>query len=98
MSKKSLIIPIIVLLVAAGLLFAIAGHWTAWEGTRTNQVTDDAYLRADMTPLSTRISGTVRKVNVDDFEAVKPGQLLVQLHDEDYRANLEQAKAALAAA
>jgi membrane fusion protein (multidrug efflux system) len=97
MSKKSLIIPIVVLLVAAGLLFAIAGHWTAWEGTRADQVTDDAYLRADMTPLSTRISGTVRKVNVGDYQKVTSGQVLMELDDDDYRADLDQAKAALAA-
>lgn len=97
MIKKSLIIPIIVLLVAAGLLFAIAGHWTAWEGARADQVTDDAYLRADMTPLSTRISGTVRRVNVQDYQKVTSGQVLMELDDDDYRANLDQAKAALAA-
>lgn len=97
MSKKSWIIPLVVLLVAAGLLFAIAGHWTAWESHRADQRTDDAYLRADMTPLSTRISGTVRKVNVGDYESVKAGQTLLELDDDDYQANLDQAKAALAA-
>jgi membrane fusion protein, multidrug efflux system len=97
MSKKSLIIPLIVLLAAAGLLFGIAGHLTEWLGNRPDQVTDDAYLRADMTPLSTRISGTVRKVNVNDYQSVKAGQLLIELDDDDYRAALNQAQAALAA-
>src|ERR1700739_1472929 len=97
MSKRSWIIPLVVLLVAAGLLFAIAGHWTEWDGHRAEQRTDDAYLRADMTPLSTRISGTVRKVNVGDYESVKAGQTLLELDDDDYKANLDQAKAALAA-
>jgi membrane fusion protein (multidrug efflux system) len=85
------------LLAAAGLLFGIAGHLTGWQGDRPNQVTDDAYLRADMTPLSTRISGTVRKVNVNDYQSVKAGQTLIELDDEDYRAALNQAQAALAA-
>jgi len=98
MSKRAVIIPFVMLGVAAALLFTINGCWTSWEGGKAKQRTDDAYVRADMTPLSTRISGTVRKLDVDDFEAVKPGQLLVQLDDEDYRAILEQAKAALAAA
>jgi multidrug resistance efflux pump len=97
MSKKSLIIPLVVLLVAAGLLFGIAGHLTGWQGNRPDQVTDNAYLRADMTPLSTRISGTVRKVNVNDYQSVKAGQTLIELDDEDYRATLNQAQAALAA-
>jgi membrane fusion protein (multidrug efflux system) len=95
--KQSWIIPLLVLLAAAVLLFAIAGHWTEWEGHRADQRTDDAYLRADMTPLSTRISGTVRKVRVGDYESVKAGQPLIELEDIDYRANLDQGKAALAA-
>lgn len=96
MLKKSLIIPLIVLLAAAGLLFGIAGHWTGWQESRPNQRTDDAYLKADMTPLSTRISGTVKKVDVGDYQSVKAGQTLVELEDDDYRAALNQAQAALA--
>ena len=96
MSKKAWIIPSIVLLAAAGLLFGIAGHWTSWQGSRPDQATDDAYLKADMTPLSTRISGTVRRVSVGDYQNVKAGQALIELDDDDYRANLKQAEAALA--
>jgi membrane fusion protein (multidrug efflux system) len=96
MSKKSWIIPLIVLLTAAGILFGIAGHWTGWQGARPDQETDDAYLKSDMTPLSTRISGTVKKVNVGDYQQVKAGQPLIELDDDDYRAALMQAQAALA--
>jgi membrane fusion protein (multidrug efflux system) len=98
MSKQAILVPVITLGVAALLLFTIRGCWTTWEGGSADQRTDDAYVRADMTPLSTRVSGTVRKMEVNDFEAVKAGQLLVQLDDEDYRAVLEEAKAALAGA
>jgi membrane fusion protein (multidrug efflux system) len=97
MTNKSLIVPTIVLLVAAALLFAVAGHWTAWDGSRADQSTDDALLRADVTPLSTRISGTVRKVNVGDYEKVTAGQALIELDDRDYQAVLDQAQATLAA-
>jgi membrane fusion protein (multidrug efflux system) len=97
MSKKSFIIPLIVLLVAAGLLFGIAGRWTGWQGNRPDQETDDAYLKADMTPLSTRVSGTVNKVAVTDYQEVKAGQTLMVLDSEDYQATLNQAQAALAA-
>ncbi len=98
MSKRAIIIPAITLGVAATLLFTIRGCWTSWEGGGAEQRTDDAYVRADMTPLSTRVSGTVRKVEVEDFASVKPGQLLVQLDDEDYQAVLAEARAALAGA
>jgi membrane fusion protein (multidrug efflux system) len=96
MSKRA-IIPLIVLL-AAGLLFvAINGWWTSWFSDRAEQKTDDAYVQADMTPLSTRISGTVRKMEVEDYQSVKAGQVLVEIDDDEYRAIVEQAKAALAA-
>src|ERR1700720_1409167 len=97
MSKRAVITPIVVLGVAGLLLFTINGCWTRWEGGGAEQRTDDAYLRADMTPLSTRISGTVRKVNVNDYQSVKAGQILIELDDDDYRAALNQAQAALAA-
>jgi membrane fusion protein, multidrug efflux system len=96
MLKRNIIVPLVTLGVAALLLFTINGCWNSWQGGAVEQRTDDAYVRADMTPLSTRISGTVRNMDVDDYEAVKPGQLLVQLDDQDYRAILEEAKAALA--
>ncbi|HET6217220.1 MAG TPA: HlyD family secretion protein [Acidobacteriaceae bacterium] len=98
MSKRALIVPVVVLVVAAALLFTIKGCWSSWEGGHAEQRTDDAYVRADLTPLSTRISGTVRKMEVGDYQAVQPGQLLVQLEDQDYAAGLAQAKAALAGA
>jgi membrane fusion protein, multidrug efflux system len=97
MSKKSLITPLAVLVAAAILLFGIAGRLTGWQGNRPDQVSDDAYLRADMTPLSTRISGTVHKVNISDYQSVKAGQILIELDADDYRAALDQAQAALAA-
>jgi membrane fusion protein (multidrug efflux system) len=93
-----MIVPVVVLVVAAALLFTIKGCWTSWEGGHAEQRTDDAYVRADLTPLSTRISGTVRKMEVGDYQAVQPGQLLVQLEDQDYAAGLAEAKAALAGA
>ena len=98
MSKRAMIVPVLTLCVAAGLFLTINGCWTRWEGGGAEQRTDDAYLRADLTPLSTRISGTVRKMEVGDYEPVKAGQLLVQLEDDDYGAMLAEAKAGLAAA
>lgn len=96
--KTTVIVPIVTLAVAACLLFVIMGGWTSWGADSAEQTTDDAYVRADLTPMSTRVSGTVRKMAVDDFESVKPGQLLVQLDDDDYRAIVAEAKAALAGA
>jgi membrane fusion protein, multidrug efflux system len=93
-----MIVPVVVLVVAGALLFTIRGCWTTWSGGGAEQHTDDAYVRADLTPLSTRISGTVRKMEVSDYQPVTAGQLLVQLEDDDYAAMLAEAKAGLASA
>src|SRR6202789_1919899 len=98
MQKRAIIIPVVVLAVAAALFFTIHSGWNAWVGGGAEQETDDAYVRADLTPLSTRISGTVRKMEVSDYQPVTAGQLLVQLEDDDYAAMLAEAKAGLASA
>jgi len=97
MSKRAIVVPLIVLVVAGLLFFVINGRWTSWFGGRAEQETEDAYVQADMTPLSTRISGTVRQMKVEDFDSVKAGQVLVEIDAADYRAIVEEAKAALAA-
>ena len=71
--SKRIIVPLVTLGVAALLLFTINGCWNSWEGRAGGQKTDDAYVRADMTPLSTRISGTVRSVDVNDYQLVAQG-------------------------
>ena len=90
--------PVLVVLLAAAIVFTITRNWNSWEGGKAEQVTDDAYVRGDLTPLSTKVAGVVREVKVSDFQAVHKGDLLVQLDDDDYRAQVEQASAAVAAA
>ena len=101
-AKRSLIlktlIPVFVLALAALILFGIIGGWNRWVGSGSTQKTDDAILRADITPLSTRVSGTVAQVAVADYQRVKAGDLLVQLKDDDFKAQVAQAGAGVAAA
>lgn len=98
-SRLRRFVPVLlVLLLAAVLLVVITSNWNAWIGSKGSQKTDDAYLRADITPLSTRLSGTVKEVAVEDYQRVKAGDLLVQLKDDDYRAQVEQSEAAVQAA
>ena len=90
--------PALVVVLAAAVAFTITRNWNSWEGGRIEQVTDDAYVRGDLTPLSTKVAGIVRDVRVSDFQSVRHGDLLVQLDDDDYRAQVAQASAAVAAA
>src|SRR5215470_4567891 len=89
------IVPAIILLLAAGILILITGNWNTWTGERVSQRTDDAYIRADLTPLSTKVAGLVATVPVSDYQWVDAGDLLVQLRDDDFRAQVQQAKAAV---
>jgi membrane fusion protein (multidrug efflux system) len=75
----------------------ITWKWNAWEGGKIDQVTDDAYVRGDLTPLSTKVAGIVSDVKVSDFQQVGPGDLLVELEDTDYQAHVRQATAAVEA-
>ena len=90
--------PLLVLLLAAAVLLTITRNWNAWEGGRIEQVTDDAYVRGDLTPLSTKVAGIVRDVKVSDYQEVHQGDLIVALDDEDYKAQVAQAVAAVEAA
>src|ERR1700726_1798482 len=89
------IVPAAILLMAVAIVFLIAGNWNVWASEKAAQETDDAYTRADLTPLSTKVAGLVATVAVSDYQAVKSGDLLVQLRDEDFRAQVQQAEAAL---
>jgi membrane fusion protein (multidrug efflux system) len=93
---KQLLVPATILLMAAGIVFLIAGNWNSWASERASQKTDDAYMRADLTPLSTKVAGLVAAVAVSDYQAVKAGDLLVQLRDDDFRAQVQQAEATVA--
>ncbi len=90
--------PLLVVLLAAAVVFTLTWKWNAWEGGRSEQVTDDAYVRGDLTPLSTKVVGIVRDVKVSDFQQVHKGDLLVELQDDDYQAQVAQATAAVEAA
>jgi membrane fusion protein (multidrug efflux system) len=82
----------LILLVAAiaGLIY--------WLHARQFESTDDAEVDAHLTPISSRIDGTITSVFVDDNQRVKPGDALVNLDPRDYAAALDQALAQLAEA
>jgi membrane fusion protein (multidrug efflux system) len=89
--------PFLVVLLAAAIVITITRNWNSWEGGKTEQTTDDAYIRGDITPLSTKVAGVVRTVEVSDYQQVKRGDPLVALEDDDFQAQVAQAKAAVEA-
>jgi membrane fusion protein, multidrug efflux system len=95
---KKYVTPLLVVALALAVFITITRNWNAWEGGKVEQVTDDAYVRGDLTPLSTKVAGIVRTVHVADFQRVHRGDLIVELQDDDYRAQVDQASAAVEAA
>ena len=41
--------PILVVILALAVLITITRNWNGWEGGKAQQVTDDAYVRGDLT-------------------------------------------------
>src|SRR5580693_3547065 len=93
-SRKTLLIwggvAVLVLLLAFGVRYIV---WSAHH-----ESTDDAYLEGHLHPISARITDTVQQVLIDDNQHVVEGQTLIVLDPNDYKARLDQAKAALDAA
>jgi membrane fusion protein (multidrug efflux system) len=87
------LIPLGVLLATVFLVILYASDWKFWDGQQSIETTNDAYLRADVTPLSTKVSGTVSSVLINDYDHVTKGQLLVELRNDDFIAREKQAEA-----
>lgn len=64
----------------------------------THETTDDAFLSADVVAIAPKVSGRVKKVYVDGNQNVKAGDLLVEIDPRDFQMELDQKKAAQAAA
>ncbi|WP_425112855.1 HlyD family secretion protein [Bradyrhizobium sp.] len=88
-----LAIPLLAIIVALGFVAVATVRWDAWVGAAATQTTNDAYVRADMAKLASRVAGEVLKVTVTDFQRVKAGDLLVQIDPADYEAQVAQAQA-----
>jgi membrane fusion protein, multidrug efflux system len=89
---------ILIFIVAIGIIIVVSTNWTRWEGGAGWQTTNDAYLQADLTPISAKVAGYVRELPIQDFDHVHKGQVLAQLVDDDYRAAAAQAEASVATA
>jgi membrane fusion protein (multidrug efflux system) len=93
-----LAIPLFAVLAAFGFIVLATLRWDAWVGGAAIQTTNDAYIRADLTQLSSRVAGEVLTVAANDFQRAKAGELLVQIDPADYEAQVAQAEAGVAGA
>ncbi|MGD9838827.1 MAG: HlyD family secretion protein [Afipia sp.] len=86
-------------IAAAALFVAVATiSWDEWISSARIQTTNDAYVRAEVSQLSSRVAGEVKTVAVRDYQRVKAGDLLVEIDPADYEAQVAQAEASVAGA
>ncbi|MDE1179386.1 HlyD family secretion protein [Paraburkholderia sp.] len=94
MARKTVAIVAAVVASIAAAGFGV--HW--WRVGRFIESTDDAYVRADVVTVSSRVSGYVTRVSVDDNQTVRKGDVLARIDDADYRAKVAKAQASVDAA
>jgi len=82
LGKLGLIALLLILLVA----------WYIWTGRVT---TDDAEVDAHITAVASQVSGYVVALPIDDNVHVREGDVLVQIDPREYKAEVDQARAAL---
>lgn len=93
-----ILVPVAVVAAVTAMVALSSQRWDVWTASAATQTTDNAYVRAEMSRLSARVSGNVSAVNVSDFASVKAGDVIVQIDPSDYVAKRDQAKANLEAA
>ena len=81
-----------VIIVAGAVIITLY----VWGIIERHPRTDDATARANVVGIAPRVSGQTIKLNVQDNQAVKKGDVLFEIDPEDYRLVLEKAKADLA--
>jgi membrane fusion protein (multidrug efflux system) len=92
--RSTLVIVLLVALVV-GVALASVRNGVTLGGITGSESTDDAYVRADQITISSHIAGYVESVPVKDNERVKQGELVATIQDNDYRAKVANAEAAL---
>jgi multidrug efflux system membrane fusion protein len=68
-----------------------------WSIIERHPRTDDAFAEANVIGVTPRVRGQIIKLNVQDNQEVKEGDVLFEIDPADYQLQLENAQAALAA-
>jgi membrane fusion protein, multidrug efflux system len=88
--KKPLIIGAIVGIILVGAVIVAYLYYLA-----TRISTDDAFVEGRVHTIASKIAGTVKAVSVTDNQAVKKGDILVEIDEVDYAIKVKEASTAL---
>jgi len=89
--KKKKAFLIVGTIVAIGLV----SGWFYSNYRKTHISTDDAFVEGNIHTIAAKIYGTVKTIQVNDNQAVKKGDLLLEIDPSDYDARLREARSAL---
>src|SRR5579875_2011502 len=92
-SAKTILFRIVVVII---LVTAAAAGYLYWKDSQRFETTDDAQVDGQIYTISSRVTGHVLEVAVEDEQTVKAGDVLVKLDPKDFQIALEKAKADLA--
>ncbi len=83
-------------ILSAFVIVALVAAYFTYRYYSIRETTDDAQIDGHINPIAARVGGTVIKVNIEENQTVKEGDVLVLLDPKDYRVALERAHADLA--
>ena len=86
------------LAAAAALIVAVAAGAYYFRFVVPFESTDDAFIEGYVIPIAPQVPGYVAQLLITDNQAVKKGEVLLEIDPRDYEASLAQARADLAAA
>lgn len=95
---KGLIRKGLLVIAAIALLIALVPTWHYYKFLTAHVSTDDAYVDGTVALVSSRISGTVVKLYIEENWRVNGGDLLLTLDPRDYQVRVDAAEAQLARA
>ena len=90
--RRMLVAGVLLAFVLAGVGYGI---WWALVGSK-QESTDNAYVDGNVVQITPQVAGTIIAIGADNTDAVKAGQVLVQLDSADATVALEEAEANLA--
>ncbi len=97
--ERSLVRMAVKALAFAALLaiLFVAGR-PVWNYLHSYESTDDAVIDGHIAPVASRINGTILRVNVEETQTVKAGQLLASIDPRDAQVAVDNARAKLSLA
>ena len=91
--KRRILLPL-GMIAALGIGGYYGHYW--WTEGRFYVSTDDAYVKADLSVISAKVSGIITAVPVKDNISVRAGDVLAQIDDRDYTIAVDSARNKLA--